>query len=374
MNNFLKFEKKTLLRTMIVFAWLVIFAFFVYAPKIFKKILPQERSVTVYLITSIIDSSLLDKFERETGIRVRVKYFEFNSAMQTQMEMTGGVGYDVITPSDYTVDLLRKSNLLQKIDKSKIKNFKHLDKRLTDRSFDPGNSHSIPVCWSAYGIAYNKAWFGDLPYPESLAVFFEPEKVWHGPSWEKRKKLYRVCVMDDPRDVIFLGSLYLYGTAKDFSKKRLAEIKKLLAKQKKWVGGYADSNLPYYLSGVYPVAFATASVMTRMIKESYEFGFVLPKEGSIITIENLAIPVGAKNVEEAHMFIDFLIAAKAQAESFEEYGFSPSNKGAYRYIDKVYLNNPAVFPKGKLFEKLHPIHSGLSVKDAHELWTDIKSR
>ncbi|MCK4499475.1 spermidine/putrescine ABC transporter substrate-binding protein [Candidatus Babeliales bacterium] len=364
-----------IIRMAIVCFWFLGFILFLYGPAIIKFIMPRDRSINVYLITSIINSNLFDEFERKTGIKVHVKYFEYNSAMQTQMRISGGSGYDVITPSDYTVDLLRKENLLHQIDTSKLYNFNQLDFRLLNRDFDPNNKYSIPVCWSTYGIAYNKKWFKEFKkYPQGLDALFEPDSVWKGPEWEKRKDLYRVCVMDDPRDMIFLASLYLYGLCKTFSKVRLEKIRKILVKQKQWIGGYAESNLPYYLSGVYPVAFATASLMIQMLKEDYDFGFVLPKEGSLITIENLAIPKNAEHVEEAHLLIDFLLSKQAQIDSFNEYGFTPSNKDVYSYLENICRENYAIFPDDSYFKKLHPIHSGLSVKDAHELWIDVKSR
>ena len=133
-----KTSESTFWRFAISCAFLGCFALYIYGPMILKKVVKPRRHLNVYLIASIIESDLLDEFEEKTGIKVYVKYCEFNPAMHTQLKITGGKGYDVVSPSSCTFELLRKEGLLQPIDVSKISNFPNLDKRLLDKGFDPG--------------------------------------------------------------------------------------------------------------------------------------------------------------------------------------------------------------------------------------------
>lgn len=82
--------------------------------------------------------------------------------------------YDLVVPSTYYVDKMRKEGMIQKIDKSKLTNFSNLDPDMLNKPFDPNNDYSIPYIWGATAIGVN----GDAVDPKfvtSWADLWKPE-------------------------------------------------------------------------------------------------------------------------------------------------------------------------------------------------------
>lgn len=81
------------------------------------------EKIYVYNWGEYIDPALIKQFEKETGIQVLYETFDSNEAMEAKIR-NGGTHYDVAFPSEYTVQKLKRENLLEPLDHSKIPNIK----------------------------------------------------------------------------------------------------------------------------------------------------------------------------------------------------------------------------------------------------------
>ena len=201
----------------------------------------------MYAFTEFISSEAIKEFEKETGIKVRVQYFEFNEELYAKFKINHGEGYDLITPSDFMIETMRKDGMLQEIDHSKLSNFKELNTHLLNRYFDPGNRYSIPLCWIVYGIVYNRKIVGKNFGQIGLSMLFKDP--WDLVITNVVTEHFRVCMIQDPRDMVCFAAIYLYGRYKKLTESELSEIQKLLIKQKNWVESYTDVGTPYLLTG-----------------------------------------------------------------------------------------------------------------------------
>jgi spermidine/putrescine transport system substrate-binding protein len=66
---------------------------------------------------------------------------------------------------------MRREGLVQKLDKSRLRNLGNLNPRLLNQPYDPDNQYSIPYLWGTTGIAYD-ANKGVLPAALRDAVWF----------------------------------------------------------------------------------------------------------------------------------------------------------------------------------------------------------
>jgi spermidine/putrescine transport system substrate-binding protein len=371
MSNFFEFFKEfTILwsrRVVIVGLYFVILIGFLYFPRVFEYF-SAEKSINVYAFTEFISHEAIEEFEKDTGIKVRVQYFEFNEELYAKFKINQGEGYDLITPSDYMVELMRKDGMLQQIDLSKISNFKEIDPRLLGKYFDPQNRFSIPLCWLVYGIVYDKNIKGVNFKDTNLGMLLRDP--WDLVISDEFSKHYKICMVQDPRDMIFLAAIYLFNRTDNLSQDELIEIQNLLSRQKSWVESYTDVSIPYFLaSGIAHVAVMTNNRMKKLEEESDKFIFQIPKEGSLIAIENLAIPAKTKKSELAHKFIDFLISKKISAMHMNLYGSNPSNLSA---IEGKSLKNPNFFPSAKMFDKLHIMSNEISLDKVDSMWLAVR--
>ena len=109
----------------------------------------------VYNWGEYIEPALIEKFEKETGIKVIYDTFEQNEDMYMKVK-EGGNNYDVVVPSDYMAEKMIKQGMLEKIDYSKIPNFKYIDEKFKNLDYDPKNEYTVPYMWGTVGILYNK--------------------------------------------------------------------------------------------------------------------------------------------------------------------------------------------------------------------------
>jgi len=345
----------------------VVISLCLYAPRAYNYFYKNEKEISVYTFMDVISPQVFREFEKETGIKVRVSYMENNEELLAKFKISRGEGYDLITPSDFMVELLRKQNLLQKINTEKLSNFGNIDKRLLGHYFDSQNEYSVPSAWAPYGIGFNKKVIPSVVSWKN--AFFQDSEI-----VEKWGSNYKICMPDDVGEATIIAASYLFGKVKDLTKEQLKEIEHLLIQQKKHVERYTISSLKYFLySDIVPLVVTFSPAMKMVMEQSDEFDFVIPKEGSLVTIENLVIPADSKKTDLAHKLIDFILSKKAQLINFDDYGYNPSNKKVYGKIDKKFRNNKSFFPSDKMFKKLHVIPNEPLPEKLEKLWLAVKS-
>jgi spermidine/putrescine transport system substrate-binding protein len=371
MNKFLNcvkdFYDEWVYKIVITVTYLLIIACVLYSPRLFEYF-SNQNVINVYAFTEFISPQAIKEFEHETGIKVRVQYFEYNEELYAKFKINHGEGYDLITPTDFMIETMRKDGMLQEIDHSKLSNFKELNPRLLNQNFDPKNKYSIPLCWLVYGIVYDRKIVGDNFGQVSLAMLFKDP--WDLVVSDVVTKHFRVCMVPDPRDMVCFAAIYLYDRYQNLTESELFEIQTLLSKQKNWVESYTDVGTPYLLSGVVVcVAAVTNHRMKKLQELSEDFVFQIPKEGSILSIENLAIPAKTQKADMVHKFIDFLISKKISILHADLYGTSPSNASAF---DEKRSENSNFFPKDEMFDKLHLLNNEVSLDKIDSIWLGVR--
>jgi spermidine/putrescine transport system substrate-binding protein len=107
----------------------------------------DSKTLYFYNWTEYVPPGLLEQFTKETGIKVIYSTYESNETMYAKLKTYKDGAYDLVVPSTYFVDKMRKEGMLQKIDKSKLTNFSNLDPQMLNKPFDPNNDYSIPYIW-----------------------------------------------------------------------------------------------------------------------------------------------------------------------------------------------------------------------------------
>ena len=360
-NNFFKIF-------IIILFYTTVIGTFLFLPRIMEY-WDDGKSLNVYTFAGLVAYDVIEAFEKEHNVKVSLKYYDSNEELFAKFKISGGEGYDVVMPSDYMIDLLIKEELLHKLDHHKIADVKNLDNRLLGHYFDKKNEFSLPMGWTPYGILYSKKIFKKQPKQLSLDLLFKsPEMLSHLATMP-----YKISMKDDYREAILLSSLYLFGDIKSLTPERLKKIRLLLIKQKSWVENYLHQDIGYFfIADIIHVAIADSSYSKKVMEESDDFDFIIPKEGSFVSIENMAIPKSCKKVDLAHKFIAFVLSKKQSLVNTKAYGLNPSNKEVYPLISKKFFNNPNFFPDSKVFGRLHVIHNNLPIKHLEKIWLDVK--
>jgi spermidine/putrescine transport system substrate-binding protein len=291
----------------------------------------NEKVLYVYNWSEYMPDSVLKNFTKETGIKVKYSTYDSNEAMYAKIKTIGSSSYDVIVPSTYYVNKMSKENLLVKLDKSKLPNYKNLDKKLLSRPFDPNNDYSIPYVWGSTGISYNANLVSDKI--DSWKNLWNPE--------------YKNSILlnDDMREVFGMALKVLGYSSNSTNPKEIEEaykkLKELLPNVKMF---YSESQKQVYLNEEVKLGMNFNGEGFMANEENEAIKYIYPKEGALLWIDSLVIPKGAKNIDNALAFINYLLKPEVSKVISEEIGYASPNAKTLELLDEKTRNNRMIYP------------------------------
>ncbi|BBM84295.1 ABC transporter substrate-binding protein [Candidatus Uabimicrobium amorphum] len=322
---------------------------------------PKEV-LNVYNWSEYMPEDVIEQFEKETGIKVYYSTYDSNEAMYAKVKLLESGGYyDIVVPSAYFIDRLRKEQLLHKLDHNKLKNWKNLDPLFLNKEHDPNNSYSIPYLWGTSGIAVNTQRIKD------------PITKWQD-LWNPKFK-NKVLLLNDVRDT-FAMTLTLLGYS--INTKDEQHIKEAYEKLKE-----LKNNVRVFNSESPKQPFINQEVEIGMIyngeavmaqRENNNIKYIYPQEGVILWVDNLAILKNAKNLQNAYKFVDFLLRPEIAKRICEEIGYASPNKEAKQLLEEKIRNNTAIYPSKEIIEKATiPTDIGDTIRIYQKYWEKLKS-
>jgi spermidine/putrescine transport system substrate-binding protein len=357
-------------RVMVIFFYLALFAFFLYVP-LLRDFFINQKTLNVCVFSETFTQEAISAFEQETGVKVNITYVEMDDQIFAKFRMNGAAGYDVVNISDFVVHSVGQSNQLAPLEKTALPSLGRIDPNLLNLHYDYANVFSVPHKWYVYGLVYDTQFFKQDPGAMSLTTIFED------PKGLVKKGLvssaYRICMLDDARDAIFLACIFLFGRVDKLSEQDLAAARDLLVRQKEWVEAYTLHSSQYFLfSGVTPIALMSSNYMRKILESSDQYAFAIPQEGSMLIVENLAIPATSKKVELAHQFINFMLRDDIATLNSSFYGFNSANWHANQALDTKLKNNKHLFPTTEMFKRLYiPLLPEEQRKSVEDRWLEV---
>jgi putative spermidine/putrescine transport system substrate-binding protein/putrescine transport system substrate-binding protein len=336
-------------------------------------------SVSVYNWTDYIGETTLADFQAKTGIKVVYDVFDSNETLEGKL-LAGRTGYDVVVPSNHFLARQVKAGAFLKLDRAQLPNWQNLDPKLLAllEKNDPGNLHSVPYLWGTNGIGYNvdkvKQVLG-IDKIDSWAVLFEPENL-------KKLSQCGVSMMDSPDEVFpavlnYLGLDPRSEKTEDYQK---AEAKLLAIRpyityfhSSKYVSDLANGNICVAFG--YSGDVFQAANRAKEAKNGVNVAYSIPKEGSNLWFDLLAIPADAGNVKEAHTFINYLLDPQVIAKVSAYVGYANPNPAAKPFMDPELVNNPEVYPPQEVLDKLYisSTPSPAIMRVMTRSWSKVKS-
>ena len=354
--------KKISIRCGIIFFWVALIFCALYWPK-WKIFHYDEKTLNIFAWGDILEPGVIAEFEQETGIKVNLNYYSSNEELLVKMKATKGEGFDLIIPSDYAVNILVQEELLKKIDKDKLTFWNRLNPSLLGHFFDPQNTFSIPFEWEIFGLGIDKEYFAKHPAQPSWGMIFDPSIV-----------NYKITMNNDPIEAIEFASFYLYGIKDSLNPEETQAIKQLLIQQNPWVTAYANFRGDYFLATRNcAVVVASSSYIWRTMRLFDFVGFVVPKEGTFITIENLCIPKASSKDDLAYKLINYLYQPHSVASHFKTFGFFPA---ALHAIDVADIDKQAaelLQSAEQDFHKYHFYRTVLPEETLRDIWVEVKT-
>lgn len=301
-------------------------------------------------------------FEAVTGIHVNYVTYDSNESMYAIMS-SGSVSYDIVIPSDYMIERMIGEGLLQKLDFSKLSNYKYTDAKYKDLYFDQNNEYSVPYSAGYVGVIYNKTMVDEAD---------AADKSW-SLLWNS-KYTGQIMNFDNARDALATAMYYLgidvNTTDKadwDSAAAKLTEEKPML---QTWVmddifqkmeGGNA-AIAPYYVGD-----FVT------MQEENGDLEFYYPKEGTNVFVDSVCVPACAENYDAAMLYINFLMEPEIALANAEYIYYATPNTAVLENDEYSLKGNEYVYPAEEI-EATYYHDISPEVRSYYEdLWKKVKA-
>lgn len=316
---------------------------------------PARECVNVYDWYGVIPQSVLDQFERETGIRIHYDVFDNNETLDAKL-LASNSGYDVVFPSVTPYGARHLSlGIYQKLNKAWLPNLRPIDPILQSKmkDIDPDMDYFLPYYFGTTGIAFDEETLEkvlpDVP-KDGYHLLFDPAIV-------EKLAPYGISLLQEPIDVFPPFMTYIglqHGTR---SLEDLWTAAQKLEKICRSVRRFSASRFIVDLvMGDVCIAQAWSGEAIKAIEDARRLGkhvrYIIPKQGADIWIDAAAIPAGAPHSRNAHAFLNFLLRPGVSAEITNFCHMATMVLEARPFIEPEILNNPLVFPSQEILENL----------------------
>lgn len=316
---------------------------------------PLESELRIFNWSDYIAPETLSRFERESGVRVSYDTFESNEEMVAKL-VAGGSGYDIVGPTSYLVPVLVEGGLIAPIDHAVLRNWGNLIPQFVNAPTDPGGRYSMPYQWGTTGIAYR----ADL--------LTEPPSSWG--LFADATLAGKLTMLDDGREVLGTMLKWRGHSINSVVPAELGRAKRDATAVKPNLRAYISASVKGQLiSGDVRAAQIWSSDARQAQLEEARIQYVIPREGSEIYIDTLAICRTAPHRRAAHAFLDFILRPEVAADIATLTGGGPVNAGAITRMER-----PVPPPDAALLARLEFQRDLGAATDLWDrIWTEVKS-
>lgn len=317
----------------------------------------EDKVLNLYIWSDYLAPDTIANFTKETGIEVNVDNFDTSEMLEAKM-LAGGSGYDVIVPNGPILSRLIRADLLLPLDKTKLTNLTTQDAELVKRAAtqDAGNAHGIVYMWGTVGLGYNvakvKAALGENAPLDSWSLLLDPANA-------EKLKSCGIYASDSPAD-IFEPTLAYMGKNPQSQERADYEaaagvwqkIRPSIAKfhNSEYIGALANGDI--CLAMGYSGDVFQARDRAEEAKNDVEIAYTIPKEGTFMWFDFLAIPKDAKHPEAAHAFLNYILRPEVIGAISNAVYYANANAKAAQFVEKEILEDPAVYPTPDVMKRL----------------------
>jgi putrescine transport system substrate-binding protein len=310
----------------------------------------EPKVLNIYNWSDYIAEDTIKNFEKETGIKVRYDNYDTNEILHAKL-MAGKSGYDIVVPGAPFAKMQIDGGLLQKLDRTQLKNWNNLDPALLELlgRVDPGNQYLVDWLWGYITVGINvpqvKKALGDLPMPENAwSLIFDPK-------YASRLKSCGVNFLDSASEVLPLALLYLGKPAYSRNVADYKDAAEMLKAVRPYVTRFSSSGYINDLAGGSLCAVMGYSGDINIARaRAIEAGkgpiieALVPKAGATLFFDVMAIPADAPHPKNAHLFIDYILRPEVHASLTNKVFYANPNKASLKHVKPDVASNPSVFP------------------------------
>ncbi|MDA0213475.1 MULTISPECIES: spermidine/putrescine ABC transporter substrate-binding protein [Desertifilum] len=321
-----------------------------------------KNELRIYNWSTYIDPDIIIEFEKQNKIKISYDTYESNEELYEQLKHHSA-HYDIIFPSDYMIEIMIAEGMLRKLDRQAIPNAVHLEPQFINPPYDPGNQYSFPYQWGTLGIGYNQR--ATQTEIDSWSAMFDPQ--YEG----------RTAWLDATRYTLGVILIYLGFDPNTTKVDEINQARDWIIQHKAAIAAFPPDTGELLLDrGDVDLTFEWSGDVFQVMKHNPDLRYVIPKEGTIIWMDNIAIPKHCHHPTLAHKFINFVLEPEvgAQISNFIHYGTPNKSAIARGLISPQDLENPGIYPPPEVFSKLQYIKDvGEATALYEQAWAEVRA-
>lgn len=339
------------------------------------------EQVHLYNWNDYFAEDTLSSFQTRTGIRPVLDVYDTNEVLEAKL-FAGSSGYDLIFPTARPFAARHiKAGLYQPLDKSKLPGLDKLDPDIMSglEQIDPGNRYLVPYMWGTSGLGLNlgkvKAILGEDAELDTWSLIFDPEQA-------AKLASCGISLLDDPTEVFSAALAYLGKDPNSLAQDDLDAAAALIKAVHPHIRYFHSSQYASDLAnGEICVAQGYSGDVLQVRERAAEadkgvmLGYRIPREGTALWIDVIAIPKDAPNPASAHAFIDHLLDPAVIAAVSDYVFYANPNLAALPLIEAQLRDDAAIYPppaiKARLFAPNE--RSDREIRNLNRMWTRIKA-
>ena len=320
----------------------------------------SKKTLNVLNWSSYIPDEIIRDFETKSGIKVNYSTYSSNEELLAKISSAKEGTYDLIFPSDYMIEIMKNRGILEKIDSSKLNNYININKKYLGLPFDKNNEYSLPFLYATVVIAVNKDYIKEdiKSYNDLLNSNYKNDLV----------------LIDDQRFVIGMALLANGYSMNSTNQNELKQAKEWIEKIKPNIKAYdSDSPKNFLITEEAYIGYIWDAEAKLAKLENPNIEIIRPKEGIGISLDNYAIPKGAKNIDEAYKFIDYILDKNVMHEILLSYPYNSVNIATdLEYQNDTMYSSNFIGLEYSQDTKYFVENIGSSIKDYDKMWAEIK--
>ncbi|PTE14328.1 extracellular solute-binding protein [Pseudogemmobacter blasticus] len=320
-----------------------------------------EGELFLYNWGNYTSPEMIKKFEEKYGVKVTITDFDSNDTALAKVE-AGASGFDLVVPSAGFVGIYAEKGLIQKLDLSKLPNHKNIAPEWMNVEWDPGREWSIPWQWGSTGMSVNvKDYSGDI---NTSDIFMNPPAELVG----------KINVIPEMGDVMALATMWAGGEVCSEDPAVMKKVRDaLLAAKPKWMSmDYSTVEKMINHDYAATVDWNGSAMRARLGNPDVAYGY--PKEGYGLWMDNVVLLADAKNVDNAYLFLDFIMEPEnaAALSAFARYANGIAGSDAFMPEDMKAA--PEIITPAEFADKGHfvTVCTGKALEYQTAIWTELQ--
>lgn len=290
----------------------------------------SAAEIRVLAWSSYLSPEVVERFEKETGVRVQVDTVTGYAELMRPLE-TGASGYDIAVPADFQLRELVDRRLLERVQVDRLPNFWNVEDLWRSRSLDPRNEYAVPHAWGTTAFVVDTTVYkGD---PDSLKLLFDPPPEIAG----------RILLLDSGYDMIQLALVWLNLPRCSTRPEHMVRAEEVLVPMlRRYPIATIDTIVDELASGQYALGVAWNGDALKARQKRPSLRYAYPREGSLVWTDVLVVPKGAPNRGDALRFLSFMMRPEIAALESNYNGYANMVRGSEQHMDAELASAPEI--------------------------------